>query len=93
MVEFIGVGDDDEVLLAYGLPEFKLTGEGRDVGFGCVAPRLVEEGLHVELLLVGNDVPSSELLEHRHVGLILWILLRRTDCRQHRRWLQRQLHQ
>ena len=29
------------------------------------------QGLHVELLLVGNNVPSSELLDHRRYGLIL----------------------
>ena len=38
---------------------------------GCVAPRLVEEGLHVEFLLVGDNVPSLEFLEHRRDDLIL----------------------
>ena len=38
---------------------------------GCVAPRILEECLHVELLLVGNDIPCSELLDHRHDDMIL----------------------
>ena len=70
-VDFIGVGDDDKVVLAFGLPTFELMGKGRDVVFRCVTPRLVEEGLHIELLIVGNDVPSPELLDHRRDGLIL----------------------
>ena len=57
MVDFIGVSDDDKVVLTFGLPTFDLVGEGCDVGVGCVAPRLLEEVLHVELLLVGNDIP------------------------------------
>ena len=71
MVEFIGVDDDDEFVLAFGLPAFELPGEGCDVGVGCVAPRLVEEGPNVVLLLVGNDVKSLELLDNRRDGLIL----------------------
>ena len=71
MVNFIGVGGDDEVVFSFGLPTFKLTGEGCDVGVGCIAPRLVEESLHVDLILVGNDITCLELLEHCRDGLIL----------------------
>ena len=71
MVDFISIGDDDKVALAFGLPEFELTGEGCDAGVGCVAPRIVEKGLHVELLLVVNYIPSSELLDHRRDGMVL----------------------
>ena len=71
VVDFIGVGDDEEFVLAFGLLGFDLIGEGFDVGVGCVAPKLVEEGPHVELLIVGNDIPCSELLDHRRDGLIL----------------------
>ena len=71
MVDFIGVGDDNEVVLTFGLPAFELAGKGCDVEVGCVAPRLVEERLHVKLILVGNAITCSELLDHRHCGMIL----------------------
>ena len=71
VVDFIGVGDDVKVVFTFGLTEFELTGEGRDVGVGSVAPKIVEESLNIELLLVGNDVPISELLDHCRNGLIL----------------------
>ena len=39
VVDFIDVVYGDGVVLAFGLPAFELTGEGRDVRFGCVTPR------------------------------------------------------
>ena len=71
VIESIGVGENDDVVLAFDLPAFEMMGKGCDMGVGCVAPRLAEEFLHVKLLLVGNDTPCLELFEHCCNGLIL----------------------
>ena len=70
MVNFIGVSDDDEVVFAFDLTAGELAGKGSDVQVGSIATSLVEEGLHVERLLVGDDVPSPELLEYCRNGLV-----------------------
>ena len=63
-IEFIGVDDENQIVMAFDLPAFDLMYVGLDVGFWCVASGLVEENPHVEFFLVGNDKLSLEMLDH-----------------------------
>jgi len=52
VVNFISVGDDDEVVLAFDLTAVDLTGKGCNVQVGSIATRLVKKGLNVQVFLV-----------------------------------------
>ena len=65
MDDDVRVRDDDIAILAVTFPAFELTCIGLDVGVGSVAPRPVEENLHIEFFFVYDDGPRLEMLDHQ----------------------------
>ena len=65
VVQFVGLGDCDPMVLSLDLAPIQLSGEGCYMGIGCVAPGFEEVRLDGERFLGHDDVPHLELLDHR----------------------------
>ena len=70
-VDLVGIGDGCIDAEAVPLALVELAGKGGDVLVGCIAPWSLEVGFGLHLFFVGDDGPSSDVIEEGVDGFVV----------------------